>query len=230
MDPCFAWNCQVMAGVGVVQDIRRLYSAMHAYLASAPPASVQGHSVVTSRLSALSCLPGMSEHLWWRVARRLRGWREGGLPVHAGHDRQQPRRRLCAGGRLPQRAGGIRRAAFPRQRLHQLHVPLHQRPVQVCQHAVPRLPCMRLICWWGHQKIPVHMPFPGVKSAVPSCSPDLGAVLCAFHNVKVGWQPCVPHGSGGLNLVACGPGQVQSCTPNFAATQPGFRCHLRGTG
>ena len=33
MDPCFAWNCQVMAGVGVVGDIRRLYQDMHTYLA-----------------------------------------------------------------------------------------------------------------------------------------------------------------------------------------------------
>jgi hypothetical protein len=33
VDPCFAWNCQVMAGVGVVGDIRRLYRDMHTYLA-----------------------------------------------------------------------------------------------------------------------------------------------------------------------------------------------------
>jgi hypothetical protein len=35
VDPCFAWNCQVVAGVGVVNDISRLYRDMHAYLAGA---------------------------------------------------------------------------------------------------------------------------------------------------------------------------------------------------
>ncbi|BDA43643.1 probable galactinol-sucrose galactosyltransferase 2 [Coccomyxa sp. Obi] len=35
VDPCFAWNCQVVAGVGVVRDIRHLYHDMHTYLAGA---------------------------------------------------------------------------------------------------------------------------------------------------------------------------------------------------
>ena len=33
VDPTFAWNCQVVAGCGVVEDIRELYSDMHTYLA-----------------------------------------------------------------------------------------------------------------------------------------------------------------------------------------------------
>lgn len=36
VDPCFAWNCQVVAGVGVARDIRHLYHDMHSYLAGAP--------------------------------------------------------------------------------------------------------------------------------------------------------------------------------------------------
>ncbi|KAK9915311.1 hypothetical protein WJX75_007444 [Coccomyxa subellipsoidea] len=35
VDPCFAWNCQVVAGVGVARDIRHLYHDMHSYLAGA---------------------------------------------------------------------------------------------------------------------------------------------------------------------------------------------------
>ena len=33
MDPPFAWNCQVVAGAGVVEDVQQLYHDMHAYLA-----------------------------------------------------------------------------------------------------------------------------------------------------------------------------------------------------
>ncbi len=33
MDPPFAWNCQVVAGAGVVEDVQQLYSDMHSYLA-----------------------------------------------------------------------------------------------------------------------------------------------------------------------------------------------------
>ena len=33
MDPPFAWNCQVVAGAGVVEDVKQLYSDMHSYLA-----------------------------------------------------------------------------------------------------------------------------------------------------------------------------------------------------
>lgn len=33
VDPPFAWNCQVVAGAGVVKDIRGLYRDMHSYLA-----------------------------------------------------------------------------------------------------------------------------------------------------------------------------------------------------
>lgn len=36
VDPCFAWNCQVVAGVGVVRDIGHLYHDMHTYLAGEP--------------------------------------------------------------------------------------------------------------------------------------------------------------------------------------------------
>jgi len=33
VDPPFAWNCQVVAGAGVVEDVQQLYSDMHSYLA-----------------------------------------------------------------------------------------------------------------------------------------------------------------------------------------------------
>jgi len=33
IDPCFAWQQQVMAGVGVAPDIKALYKDMHTYLA-----------------------------------------------------------------------------------------------------------------------------------------------------------------------------------------------------
>ena len=32
IDPCFAWQQQVMAGVGVAPDARALYKDMHSYL------------------------------------------------------------------------------------------------------------------------------------------------------------------------------------------------------
>ena len=33
MDPPFAWNCQVVAGAGVVENVQQLYNDMHSYLA-----------------------------------------------------------------------------------------------------------------------------------------------------------------------------------------------------
>lgn len=36
VDPPFAWNCQVVAGAGVVENVRQLYSDMHSYLAGQP--------------------------------------------------------------------------------------------------------------------------------------------------------------------------------------------------
>lgn len=33
IDPCFAWSQQVVAGVGVAEDVRKLYGDMHTYLA-----------------------------------------------------------------------------------------------------------------------------------------------------------------------------------------------------
>ena len=33
VDPPFAWNCQVVAGAGVVEDVQQLYSDIHSYLA-----------------------------------------------------------------------------------------------------------------------------------------------------------------------------------------------------
>lgn len=32
IDPCFAWQQQVIAGVGVAPDVKELYSDMHTYL------------------------------------------------------------------------------------------------------------------------------------------------------------------------------------------------------
>lgn len=37
MDPPFAWNCQVVAGAGVVEDVQQLYTDMHSYLAGLHP-------------------------------------------------------------------------------------------------------------------------------------------------------------------------------------------------
>lgn len=66
------------------------------------------------------------------LSRCWRGWCEGGLPVNAGHDRKQPGGWPRAGGRLSRSTGGLGCHALPWQRLHQLHVPLHQRPLQAC--------------------------------------------------------------------------------------------------
>ena len=33
VDPPFAWNCQVVAGAGVIEDVQQLYHDMHSYLA-----------------------------------------------------------------------------------------------------------------------------------------------------------------------------------------------------
>ena len=45
VDPPFAWNCQVVAGAGVVENVRQLYSDMHSYLAGQPHVMHNQHPI-----------------------------------------------------------------------------------------------------------------------------------------------------------------------------------------
>ena len=62
MDPPFAWNCQVVAGAGVVEDVQQLYSDMHSYLAGLhlTVSHVRLHPVTFMTMSALKIFERVS--------------------------------------------------------------------------------------------------------------------------------------------------------------------------
>ena len=64
VDPPFAWNCQVVAGAGVVKDIRGLYKDMHSYLAGEHYAQLAIHCLDQENTFwfGLSC-QGMCLHM-----------------------------------------------------------------------------------------------------------------------------------------------------------------------
>ncbi|BAH92410.1 Os03g0808900 [Oryza sativa Japonica Group] len=62
------------------------------------------------------------------VVRRRR--RQGGRAEHHRDARRRARRPRVAHARVPPRAGGVRGAQLPRQRLHLLHVPQHRHALQ----------------------------------------------------------------------------------------------------
>lgn len=121
-----------------------------------------------------------SKDCWTLIAafpeyRVWRGWGEGGLPVNAGHDWQHPGRRLCLLRQVPCSAGGLHQAALPWERPHQLHVPLHQRPLQV-HHRYPSLPSLVKECFCLQ---PVSYVFGVSCQALKSLAACCQSQLCA---------------------------------------------------
>ena len=51
VDPPFAWNCQVVAGAGVVENVQQLYHDMHSYLAGPDCTLLRAESILWCLLS-----------------------------------------------------------------------------------------------------------------------------------------------------------------------------------
>jgi hypothetical protein len=81
IDPCFAWQQQVIAGVGVAPDVKALYKDMHTYLAGTPLPPILSLSPHTSTDPFLLACMAMPSTAFVSPALSFAlegGWRWGG--------------------------------------------------------------------------------------------------------------------------------------------------------